>query len=310
MLNDIDIKLINELQKDGRRSNRALARSLGIHASTVSRRMSELIDSGTISIRALPNLNKLGYHAQALLAIDADISKIDEICELLYGNFHVNTLLTIFGRYNLLVTVHYFNWNELLNFVSVELSRMEGVKRVETHLMNEIIKRYYGVFDDSSTVMEIDETDQKIIERLTENGRYTARFLASDIGISLPTCLRRINFLLQNNLITIRALINPTKVGFVANAIILLHVEPDQIESVCSILCPLDYVVFVYTLFSGSHNVVFGIHRKTPEELFGAVKSVLSKVSIISRIADTEIFIRSEIKKRYYGGFWDLGNNQ
>jgi Lrp/AsnC family leucine-responsive transcriptional regulator len=129
MLNDIDIKLIDELQKDGRSSNKALARSLGIHASTVSRRISELIDSGTISIRALPNLDKLGYQAQALLTIDADISKIDEICGLLYRNFHVNTLLTIFGRYNLLVTVHYFNWNELLNFVSVELSRMEGVKK-------------------------------------------------------------------------------------------------------------------------------------------------------------------------------------
>jgi Lrp/AsnC family transcriptional regulator for asnA, asnC and gidA len=305
MINEIDVKLIKELQKNGRASNKTLAQSLGIHPSTVSRRIQMLLDSGTITVRGMPNLKKLGYDAQALLAVDVDISKMDEICEILYKNFHVNSLLTIFGRYNLLVTVHYFNWNELLNFVSVELSRMEGVKRVETHLINEIVKRYYGIFDDSSTVMEIDETDQKIIERLTENGRYTARFLAGDIGISLPTCVRRINSLLQNNLITIRALVNPTKVGFVANAIILLHVEPDQIKSVCSIVYPLDDVMFAYTLFSGSHNVVFGIHRKTPEELFSAVKSVLSKVSVISRIVDTEIFMRSEIKKRYYGGFWD-----
>ncbi len=303
MINEIDVKLIKELQKDGRASNKTLAQNLGIHPSTVSRKIQMLIDSGTITIRGLPNLEKLGYNAQALLVVDTDILKMDKICEILYKNFHVNSLLTIFGPYNLLVIVHYFSWNELLSFISDELSRMDGVRKIEIHLIKETKKRYYGIFEESQAVSGIDDIDQKIIEKLSENGRYTARYLAGDIGISFPTCVRRINNLLKNNLITIRGLLNPTKIGFVSNAFLFLHVEPDHVESVCSIIYPLGDVHSLFTLFSGGHNVVFGIHSRTAEELFDAIKKVMNKILVISPITNTQVFIRSEIKKRYYGGF-------
>jgi Lrp/AsnC family leucine-responsive transcriptional regulator len=107
-MRDIDIKLIEELQEDGRASNKALARRLGMHPSTVSKKIKQLLDSGTIKIRALPNLNKLGYRAQALLILDVDLSKIEEVIEALYEKFHVNMIITVFGRSNLLITVHYF----------------------------------------------------------------------------------------------------------------------------------------------------------------------------------------------------------
>jgi DNA-binding Lrp family transcriptional regulator len=304
MINDTDIKIIKELQKDGRASNKVLAKRLGIHPSTVSRKIKSLIDDGTITVRGLPNLEKLGYEVQALLAIDADMSKLDGICDRLYKNYHVNMLLTIFGRFNILVTVHYFNWKELLNFVSTELSRMDGVNKVETHFIHQIKKRYYGIFDESTGIYEIDDIDQNIIERLAENGRYTARYLASDIGISFPTCVRRMKNLLKNNLITVRALVNPTRVGYVANAFILLHVTPNQLEEVCSLLATRDDVLSLYTLFSGSYNIAFAIHKKTPEELFAAARSVINIISNVTRIISTEIFIRSEIKKRFYGGFF------
>jgi DNA-binding Lrp family transcriptional regulator len=304
MVNDTDIKIIKELQIDGRASNKVLAKRLGIHPSTVSRKIKSLINEGTITVRGLPNLEKLGYEVQALLAIDADMSKLDGICDLLYKNYHVNMLLTIFGRFNILVTVHYFNWKELLNFVSSELSTMDGVNKVETHFIQQIKKRYYGIFNESTEVSEIDDIDQKIIEKLAENGRYTARYLASDIGISFPTCVRRMKNLLKNNLVTVRALVNPTRVGYVANAFILLQVAPNHLEEACSLLAAQDDVLSVYTLFSGNYNIAFAIHKKTPEELFAAARSAINDISGITRIIGTEIFIRSEIKKRYYGGFF------
>jgi DNA-binding Lrp family transcriptional regulator len=302
-MRDLDIKLIKELQEDGRASNKELARRLGMHPSTVSKKIKQLLDSGTIKIRALPNLNKLGYRAQALLIIDVDLSKIEEVIEALYEKFHVNMIITVFGRSNLLITVHYFNWDDLLHFISAELSGINGVDRVETHLIREVKQRYFGIFEDSAEVLQIDNIDQKIIERLAANGRYTAKYLASDIGISLPTCLRRINYLLKNNLITIKSLPNPTKFGYVADVFILMQVKPEHVESICSILSSFSDVHSLYVLFSSSHNILFGMHKKTPEELFNSVKLAMNKVSLISKIIDMRTYIRSEVNKRYYGGF-------
>lgn len=304
MIDNIDNKIIMKLQEDGRVGNKDLAKFLGINPSTVSKRLKRLLNSEIIKIRALPNLNKLGYVAQALLVIDADFSKIGEVTGALYKNFYVNMIVTVFGRYNILITIHYVNWNDLLQFVSTELSGMDGVNRVETYLIKEVKLRYFGVFNDGTDVVKIDNIDQKIIELLAENGRYTAQYLANQVGVSLPTCLRRIRYLLNNNLITIRALPNPTKFGYVADIFSLLEVKWEHLESVCSILSSLSNIHSLYVLFSGNYNILFGIHDKTPEELFSSMKMAIEKVSTISTITDMKTYIRGDVIKRYYGGFF------
>ena len=305
MIQDIDIKIIKELQEDGRASIRQLAKRLGMHSSTVSKKINKLLDSGAIKIRALPNLNKLGYRAQALLVVDVDLFKLEEVIKALYEKFNVNMIITVFGHSNLLIAVHYFNWDDLLNFISAELSKIDGVDRVETHLIKEVKQRYFGIFKDSADVLQIDNVDQKIIDRLVENGRYTAKYLAKDIGISWQTCLRKINYLIKNDLISIKPLPNPTTFGYVADVFVLMQVKPVHVESVSSILSSFGDVHSLFVLFSGSHNILFGMHKKTPEELFNSLKLAVNKVSLISPITDMRTYIRSEVHKRYFGGFLD-----
>jgi Lrp/AsnC family transcriptional regulator for asnA, asnC and gidA len=303
-MNDVDIKIIKELQENGRATSTEVAKRLGMHRSTVSKRIKQLLDNGIINIRALPNLDKLGYRAQALILVDVHYSRIEDVVAELQSDFNVNLILTLFGRSNLLLAVHFFNWENLLNFVSARLSRIEGVNRVETHFISEIKQRYFGIFENSSDVLQIDDVDQKIMERLTENGRHTALHLSNDIGISLPTCLKKIHYLLMNNLITIRALPNPTRFGYVADVFVLLQVKHEEVENICLILGSFNDLHSLYVLFSGSYNILFGIHKNTPEELFNSVKDAINKVSLISTITNMKMYIRSEVKKRYYGGLY------
>ena len=305
MMDDMDIKIIKYLQDNGRASSTEIARHLGLHRSTVSKKINYLLNSGIINIRALPNLEKLGYRAQALIIVDADYSRIDDIAEELKDDFNINLIVTLFGRSNLLLTVHFFTWENLLDFVSARLSTIDGVNGVETHFIHEIKQRYFGIFEDNAGVSKADETEQKIIERLAKNGRYTALQLSNDIGVSLPTCLKKLHYSLHNNHITVKALPNPTKFGFVADIFVLLRVKQEQLDNICSILGSFSDLHSLYTLSPSSYNILFGMHKKTPEELFSSVKIAINNISLVSLIKDMKMYLRSEVIKRYYGGFFE-----
>jgi DNA-binding Lrp family transcriptional regulator len=66
-LKDVEVKLIAELMKNSRRSDRQLAKALGISQPTVSRMIKRLEKERIIQeYTIIPNFNKLGYHICAL----------------------------------------------------------------------------------------------------------------------------------------------------------------------------------------------------------------------------------------------------
>ena len=58
-MDELDQRIIGLLQMDGRASNAALARELGVTEGTIRRRVSRLIQEDVISIAAVPNIQKL-----------------------------------------------------------------------------------------------------------------------------------------------------------------------------------------------------------------------------------------------------------
>jgi DNA-binding Lrp family transcriptional regulator len=66
-LKDIELKLVSELLKNSRRSDRELAKNIGVSQPTVSRMISKLRKEGVIKeFTIIPDFKKLGYHICAL----------------------------------------------------------------------------------------------------------------------------------------------------------------------------------------------------------------------------------------------------
>jgi DNA-binding Lrp family transcriptional regulator len=66
-MKDVELRLISELLKNSRRSDRELAKALGVSQPTVSRTKARLEKEGYISeYTIIPNFHKLGYHLFAL----------------------------------------------------------------------------------------------------------------------------------------------------------------------------------------------------------------------------------------------------
>jgi DNA-binding Lrp family transcriptional regulator len=66
-LTDSELRLISELMRDSRRSDRELARTLGISQPTVTRIRNRLEKEGYLrEYTVIPDFNKLGYHIFAV----------------------------------------------------------------------------------------------------------------------------------------------------------------------------------------------------------------------------------------------------
>lgn len=145
MVDELDLKLIEELQKDGRATYDRLAARLGISSATVSRRIGKLLEENTIRFTTVADTKKLGYQVRAFIALNIDAQKIDDVCNKLVENINVQLILTAIGRFDAFILVHFNTYEQLTDFIKNSLSPIEGVRHVETFYVSDMYKGY-GVF--------------------------------------------------------------------------------------------------------------------------------------------------------------------
>ncbi len=66
-MKDLEIRLISELMKNSRRSDRQIAKELGVSQPTVSRTIARLEKEGVLrEYTAIPDFRRLGYNLVAI----------------------------------------------------------------------------------------------------------------------------------------------------------------------------------------------------------------------------------------------------
>jgi Lrp/AsnC family transcriptional regulator for asnA, asnC and gidA len=139
-LDDLDMKLIANLQSDGYRPHVELARALGTSKSTVTRRMHRLISNGVVRIVAAVDSDMIGLATSALIGLNVEPMKVDSILEELAAKPQVHMLASVAGRYDVVAIVAVGSSRELGEFVKSEIAPMEGVRSSETLLALEMRK--------------------------------------------------------------------------------------------------------------------------------------------------------------------------
>ena len=302
MPKNTDKALILKLQEDGRASYNELADRLGLTSLTVAKRVRHLLESGTITIRAVPNPERFGMKANALITIKADRTKIDDICELLIDNFYVNLVQTVFGRSDILIIVYFPTWEMMHSFINEELSLMDGVQQIETHYIKDIKKRYERLFhlgNEGRKDLPLKDNDWKIIKELAKDGRINAKDLAEKLEMHISTVSKKVSSLINADYIKISAIPNPGKFGFTGNAFIVMTITATKIDQVCAELYDCPEVHLILTMIEGS-EIIVGVQTAINVLLYDFIKK---KISRIGDIHNTDTLISAEVKKRYYGWF-------
>jgi DNA-binding Lrp family transcriptional regulator len=145
----------------------------------------------------------------------------------------------------------------------------------------------------------IDSTDRKIIKALTLDARLSNVQLAQQLNIAVSTVSRRIDALLRDKVISIKALPNPFKIGYKASAVIGLDVDLNQVDDVCAKLSGNSHMTLVVTTF-GRFDVLIIADYENFELLNHFIKQELPQ---IQGVKAAEPFFVTETAKRYSGMF-------
>jgi DNA-binding Lrp family transcriptional regulator len=299
MIDDINRRIVAALKLDGRVSYAALAKGLDVTAATVAKHIDKMLREHLIDIKAVLNPFKLGYYAHAFIALDINLTRVDDLAARLVNNPHISLVVTTFGRYAMLILADFATWEELQDYITRELPRIEGINKIDAFPVVENKKMYNPLFKSDGVYgspASIDQTDKIIIEELEKNGRASFVDLAQQLGISLATVSRRVARLQEENVLKICAIRNPTMLGYLANAYVVLRADLNKVDAICHALAANHEVHMIMTLMSG-FEIMAGIHLQSPEALY---RFIAGEIAPIYGVFSIETFISAEIKKRSY----------
>jgi Lrp/AsnC family transcriptional regulator for asnA, asnC and gidA len=145
-VDNIDYRLIQELQSDGRQRNVALAKKLGVTEATIRRRIRRLQDERIVDIVAIPNLHKVGYGLKAIVMLKVQLPKLRELAGKFANCPDVHYLAQCTGDYNLLFWLVCPTTSELAKFINTHLALEENCieeSRIVTEV--ELFKRTHDL---------------------------------------------------------------------------------------------------------------------------------------------------------------------
>ena len=141
-----------------------------------------------------------------------------------------------------------------------------------------------------------DSLDTQLIRLLEHDGRQSSRVLAKHLNASAATIRRRIRKLIQDDVIRIQAVFNPSKVGTGLSAIISLDVEPRNLETAVSRLVGHRNVEWL-SITTGRFDIIAEVRFSSTDELYSFLQAEMPK---IEGLKNTETFVCLHLVKAPY----------
>jgi len=142
-VSELDKRIIEHLQSDGRRPFTQIAAELGVSEAAVRARTNRLIDRGILQVVGVTDPLKLGFHQMAMIGIRCESSKLIEVAERLAAMPEVDYVVITAGSYDLLIETVCEDNEGLLAFLAERLRTIEGVRETETFVYLRLVKQTY-----------------------------------------------------------------------------------------------------------------------------------------------------------------------
>ena len=143
VVDEVGKRLIEELQRDGRLSYAALAKTVGLSEAAVRQRVQRMIDSGMMQVVAVTDPLQVGFRRQAMvgLRVEGDLVRVaDQIAEIEEVDYVVITA----GSFDILLEIVCEDDDHLLRVLSEQVRRLPGVRDTETFVYLKLAKQTYA----------------------------------------------------------------------------------------------------------------------------------------------------------------------
>ena len=139
-LDEIDRKLLAELLINSNRSNRELAKAIGVSAATVINHIQRLESAGVITdYSVIVDFERLGFELTVIMTVTVGRGKLLETQEEIAKLPYVCAVYDVTGQVDSIVIAKFRNRRELSEFPK-DLLAMEYVERTNTHVVLNTVK--------------------------------------------------------------------------------------------------------------------------------------------------------------------------
>lgn len=145
-LDDIDRKIIELLVENGRLSYVELGKRVNLSRVAVRDRVDQLMERGVIEkFTAVINSEKVGKKVSAFFEVDVEPKQLVEVAQNLANNPNVASIYQMTGPSTLHMHVLVEDFGKLENFINEELYSVQGITRVESHVLLRRFKSRSGL---------------------------------------------------------------------------------------------------------------------------------------------------------------------
>jgi Lrp/AsnC family transcriptional regulator for asnA, asnC and gidA len=143
ILDKINKRIIEQLQRDGRMSYAALAKVVGLSEAAVRQRVQRLLDAGVMQIVAVTDPLTLGFARQVMVGIRVT-GDVRPVTAALAAMPQVDYVVICAGGYDLLVEMVCTDDDNLLTQLNDAIRTIPGVISTETFVYLKLIKQTYA----------------------------------------------------------------------------------------------------------------------------------------------------------------------
>jgi Lrp/AsnC family transcriptional regulator, regulator for asnA, asnC and gidA len=266
-MDELDHKIVKELQINPRISYANLATSLGTSEATISRRIEHLISSGTVVFTALPDMKRFGYPIRVYIGLRVERPSIlTEITKQICQFNQVRFICSCEGFEDIFIRGEFKSNEDLNDFIINHLCKIDGISNIDTMIELQQIKsstfgrteiQKVNNINTPPTIHDIDEIDRRLVIELQKNCRTPANKLALIINMDESTVHRRINKLISSGAVILTVTPNIGKATYSSTGFIFVEAELPEIASVADALAIYHECTLV-GIYSGPVRILAG----------------------------------------------------
>lgn len=141
-IDQLDLKIIEVLQQNGRTPYRDISRSTEAPEATIRYRMKRLVDDGIITISAFINTGKIKHENMAYIELKVKPDFFETLLDELVGMERISYLSAVTGEFDIMLEYLYKDNEDLLLFIGW-LKKKEEIADLYSRNILKIYKAQY-----------------------------------------------------------------------------------------------------------------------------------------------------------------------
>ncbi|GAA0912027.1 Lrp/AsnC family transcriptional regulator [Nonomuraea longicatena] len=296
-LDDLDRRILALLHVNGRASWTDIAQAVGTSTTTVARRAQQLFAAGAVRVSVAPHPEHDGPAHMFLVRVSCAPGSQLRVAGLLARNPEIRFVAVVTGTHDIvfeLVTPkHRDLYTALVDYV-------HGIPGTLSSCADLVLHTYKVSYDWSTRLLDeidapavpaprphrcepdhLDEVDRRILAATAEDGRASSQSVAERLAVSESTVRRRLDAMLDRGCASVVTFIPAAALGFEAEVLLWLTVEPAMLDSVAERLSAERGVRFIAAML-GQASLMCEVIMPTTDDLYRFTSRTLAAVPGIS----------------------------